>query len=62
LAHNQGRECVAVAEELGRGVDVVMRAFQDLERKRAATRYLHLPPLLAGSVPEIHTPATVGPD
>jgi NAD+ synthase len=62
LAHNQGRECVAVAEELGREVDVVMRAFQDLERKRAATRYLHLPPLLAGSVPEIHNPATVEPD
>jgi NAD+ synthase len=62
LAHNQGLECAALAEELGREVDAVTRAFRDLERKRAATHYLHLPPLLAGSVPEIHAPATVEPD
>jgi NAD+ synthase len=62
LAHNQGRDCAAVAEELGREVDAVTRAFRHLERKRAATHYLHLPPLLADSVPEIHTPATAEPD
>ena len=58
LAHNQGQECAAVAGELGRDVDAVARAFRDIERKRAATRYLHLPPLLAGPVPEVHSAVT----
>jgi NAD+ synthase len=36
----------AVAEATGLQEDVVERVFRDIERKRAATRYLHLPPLL----------------
>lgn len=31
----------------------VIAIYQDIDRKRAATRYLHLAPLLAGPVPEI---------
>jgi NAD+ synthase len=62
LAHNQGRNCDAVAAELGRDARAVARAFRDIERKRAATRYLHLPPLLAGPVPEAPSPVSVEPD
>src|SRR2546429_5450567 len=47
-AHNQGRDSAPVAAELGRDVEAVTRAFADIDRKRASTRYLHLPPLLAG--------------
>ena len=54
FAHNAGRDGAAVAAELDRSGDEVERAFRDIEHKRAATRYLHLPPLLAGPVPEIH--------
>jgi len=56
FAHNQGRESGPVAAELGRDVAAVTRAFADIDRKRASTRYLHLPPLLAGPVPEVHSP------
>jgi NAD+ synthase len=61
-AHNQGRGRDAVAVELDRDVDAVTRAFQDIDRKRVATRYLHLPPLLAGPVPEVHSASTVEQD
>jgi NAD+ synthase len=61
-AHNQGRGRDAVAVELDRDVDAVTRAFQDIDRKRAATRYLHLPPLLAGPVPEVHSASTAEQD
>jgi len=47
-----------VAGELGREVDAVMRALLDIDRKRAATRYLHLPPLLASPVPEVQSPVS----
>jgi NAD+ synthase len=56
LAHNEGRECAAVAAQLGRNVEAVARAYRDIERKRAATRYLHLAPLLAAPIPEVHVP------
>jgi NAD+ synthase len=62
FAHNAGRDGATVAAELGRRVDDVERAFRDIERKRAATRYLHLPPLLAEPVPEIHAPRRRGAD
>jgi len=62
FAHNRGQECALVAGELGREVDAIARAFLDIDRKRAATRYLHLPPLLAGSVPEVQAPAAAERD
>jgi NAD+ synthase len=31
----------------------VSAIYQDIDRKRAATQYLHLPPLLVQTVPEI---------
>jgi NAD+ synthase len=31
----------------------VERVFRDIEQKRRATRYLHAPPLLIESVPEL---------
>jgi NAD+ synthase len=52
-AHNLGRDPVAVAAELGRTPDEATRALRDIEQKRAATRYLHLPPLLVEPVAEV---------
>ena len=51
-AHNQGRDPVAVALELGRTPDEAARALRDIDQKRAATRYLHMPPLLVDPVRE----------
>jgi len=62
FAHNRGRECALVAGELGYEGDAVARAFLDIDRKRAATRYLHLPPLLAGPVPEVQSPVAAEQD
>jgi NAD+ synthase len=54
-AHNLGRDAVALAAELGRTPDEAARALRDIDQKRAATRYLHLPPLLVEPVPEVAT-------
>jgi NAD+ synthase len=51
-AHNLGLEPTAVATELGRTPDEAGRALRDIDQKRAATRYLHLPPLLVDPVLE----------
>ncbi len=52
-AHNLGRDAAAIAVELGRTPDEAARALRDIEQKRAATRYLHLPPLLVEPVGEL---------
>src|SRR5256885_1371520 len=53
FAHNHGRDSTLVAGEVGCDVGAIERAVRDIGRKRAATKYLHLPPLLAGAVPEV---------
>ena len=40
----------------------IERAYRNVERKRSATRYLHLPPLLVDPVPEVEYPLTGGHD
>lgn len=57
-AHNQGLDPVAVALELGRTPDEAARALRDIDQKRAATRYLHLPPLLVAPVSELEAEET----
>jgi NAD+ synthase len=52
-AHNHGLSSEAVAEAVGLTTEDVERVFRDIEQKRRATRYLHLPPLLLESVPEV---------
>lgn len=52
-AHNHGRQAAEVAEAVGLEVVDVERVFRDIEQKRRATRYLHLPPLLVQPIPEI---------
>ena len=52
-AHNNGLPAEAVAEATGLAIEDVERVFRDIEQKRRATRYLHLPPLLLESVPEV---------
>jgi NAD+ synthase len=52
-AHNAGASAEQAANELGLAPQQVVRAYRDLERKRATTRYLHLSPLLVEPVPEL---------
>jgi NAD+ synthase len=51
-AHNHGHDPVTIAGELGRTPEEVTRALRDIEQKRTATRYLHMPPLLVEPVLE----------
>ena len=51
-AHNLGMNPAAVAAELGRTPEEATRALRDIEQKRTATRYLHMPPLLVEPVLE----------
>ena len=61
-AHNAGRSVAAVAGELGFEPEQLERAYRDIERKRNATRYLHVPPLLVAPVPEVDAPVAGGHD
>jgi NAD+ synthase len=45
-AYDAGVPASTVAEELGRSVEVVEHVYDDIQRKRATTRYLHRPALL----------------
>ena len=51
-AHSLGMNPAAVAAELGRTPEEATRALRDIEQKRTATRYLHMPPLLVEPVLE----------
>jgi NAD+ synthase len=50
---NHGVPPEAVADVVGLTPDQVERVYRDIETKRSTTRYLHLPALLAETVPEI---------
>jgi NAD+ synthase len=52
-AHNHGLPPEAVAGATGLSIADVGRVFRDIEQKRRATRYLHLPPLLTEPVSEV---------
>jgi NAD+ synthase len=52
-AHNHGLPAEAVSDAAELNVEDVERVFRDIEQKRRATRYLHLPPLLVEPVPEL---------
>lgn len=56
FAHDRGDTPHAVAADTGLTVEQVERIFHDIERKRAATRYLRLPPQLIRAVEEIGSP------
>jgi NAD+ synthase len=43
-----------VAEAVGLTAEQVRRVYQDIDAKRRATRYMHLPPLMVEPVPAIH--------
>jgi NAD+ synthase len=49
-ARNNGVPAAAVARVLALDIEEVERAFEDIDAKRAATRYLHLPPVLVEEV------------
>ena len=50
---NLGLDPGVVAEAAGLTAEKVQRVWQDIDRKRATTRYLHLGPLLVAKVPEV---------
>jgi len=52
-AKNNGFTPAAVAEVTALTMNQVEHVYADIDTKRTTTRYLHLPPLLVGSVPEI---------
>ena len=52
-AHNNGVPAEAASEAVGLSPEDVARVYRDIEQKRRTTRYLQLPPLLVGPVPEI---------
>ena len=52
-AHNHGLPAESVAGAVGLSVEDVGRIFRDIEQKRRATRYLHLPALLVEPVTEV---------
>jgi NAD+ synthase len=53
---NNGISPLEVAHAIGLKEEQVKRVFQDIDTKRATTKYLQLPPLLVSPVPEItHT-------
>jgi NAD+ synthase len=51
---NNGVDPATVAGAVGLTPEQVQRVFADIDIKRSTTRYMHLPPLLVGQVPEIH--------
>jgi NAD+ synthase len=56
---NGGRAAVDVAGETGMSVADVERAYRQIDRKRAATRYLHMPALLVEPVAEVQATSAV---
>ena len=54
--YNHHTSPAAVAESIGLSCERVEQIYSDIESKRRATRYLHLPPLLVESVNEISSP------
>ncbi len=50
---NHGLDAALVGRHAGLSADQVQAIYLDIDRKRASTRYLHLPPLLVSDVPEI---------
>ncbi len=52
-AKNHAFSVEETASAVGLTADQVRRVFRDIDAKRAATRYLHLPPQLLQEVPEI---------
>ena len=55
-AHNHGVPPEDVAESVGLSPAEVERVYEDIDQKRRTTRYLHLPPLLVTTVPEVPAP------
>jgi NAD+ synthase len=51
-AHDHGYSAIDAGEALGLGADAAESAYRDIERKRVATRYLHLPSALFERVDE----------
>ena len=56
-AANEGWPAARAAAEIGLSGTQVERAYRDIEQKRATTRYLHRPPLLAEPVPQVEVHA-----
>jgi NAD+ synthase len=60
-AYNHGVSEEAVASALGLTREQVGLVYKDIEAKRAATRYLHMPPLLVDTVHEVDPTCAASP-
>ena len=58
-ARNAGRDAAAAARELGLGARKVELMYDEIDRKRRAARYLHLPPLLVDPALEVEAEVAV---
>jgi NAD+ synthase len=61
-AHTARRSVKEAALSLGYQTEQIERVYREIERKRAATRYLHHPPLLVEDVSAMALPHPVTPD
>jgi NAD+ synthase len=52
-AKNNNIPAEVVGKEIGLSAEQILRVFQDIDQKRATTRYLHLKPQLVEDLPEI---------
>jgi NAD+ synthase len=52
-AKNNNLPIAEAAQATGLTADQVQRVFEDIDTKRATTRYLHMGPVLVDDVPEI---------
>jgi NAD+ synthase len=50
---NHGLSAETIGRHTGLPASRIGAIYQDIDRKRAATQYLHLPPILVTRIPEI---------
>lgn len=50
---NHSIDAGSISEHTGLSPQQVLSIYRDIDKKRSATQYLHLPPILVGEVPEI---------
>jgi NAD+ synthase len=60
-AYNHGFDEAVVASELGLTREQVGLIYKDIQAKRSATRYLHMPPLLVDTVHEVDPTCVASP-
>jgi NAD+ synthase len=50
---NHGVDAGTISEHTGLAPQQILAIYRDIDKKRSATQYLHLPPILVTKIPEI---------